>query len=58
MIRNLTFVDHHYTKANPTLYAYLEAPGGSEQILWIVRRGLKAREEDFDERRPPMRFSD
>src|SRR5688572_30453113 len=32
--------------------------GGAGAILWIVRRGLQARDDDFTARRPPMRFTD
>lgn len=54
----LHFVDHHYTGNEPTMYDHLDILGGSDAILWIVRRGLAARDDDFKNRRPPMRFSD
>jgi len=54
----LHFVDHHYTGNKPTMYDRLDIRGGSDAILWIVRRGLAARDDDFKNRRPPMRFSD
>lgn len=54
----LHFVDHHYTGHEPTMYDHLDIQGGSGAILWIVRRGLAARDVDFKNRRPPMRFSD
>ncbi len=40
------------------MYDNLDILGGSDAILWIVRRGLAARDDDFKNRRPPMRFSD
>jgi hypothetical protein len=54
----LHFVDHHYTGNEPTMYDHLDIRGGSGAILWIVRRGLAARDDDFKNRRPPMRFYD
>ena len=54
----LHFVDHHYTGNEPTMYDDLDILGGSGAILWIVRRGLAAHDDDFKNRRPPMRFSD
>lgn len=52
------FVHGHYTGEDPMLWGHLDGLGGSESVLWIVRRGLKAREDDFAARRPPMRFHD
>lgn len=49
-------VDHYYTGRAPTFYDHLDILGGSEAILWIVKRGLKARDEDFEQGRPPTRF--
>ena len=54
----LHFVDNYYTGRSPTFYDHLDILGGSEAILWIVRRGLKARDEDFEQGRPPVRFAD
>jgi hypothetical protein len=54
----LHFVDHHYTGRAPTFYDHLDILGGSEAIRWIVKRGLKARDEDVEQGRPPMPFPD
>ena len=54
----LHFVDHYYTGRAPTFYDDLDILGGSEAILWIVKRGLQARDEDFEQGRPPIRFPD
>jgi hypothetical protein len=54
----LHFVDHHYTGNEPTIYDHLEIRGGSGAILWMVRRGLAARDDDFKNHRPPMQFAD
>jgi hypothetical protein len=54
----LRFVDHHYTNRDPTMYEHLEIHGGSKALIWIVRRGLAARDEDIEQFRPFMRFSD
>jgi len=43
----LHFVDHHYTGIKPTMYDRLDIRGGSDAILWIVQRGLAARDDDF-----------
>jgi hypothetical protein len=40
------------------MWDHLDALGGSEQLRWLVRRALKAREDDFAASRPPMRFPD
>jgi hypothetical protein len=40
------------------MWEHLDALGGSESVLWIVRRGLKARDDDFAARLMPMRFAD
>jgi hypothetical protein len=56
--RALRFVDHHFTGNEPTIYDHLEIEGGSDAILWIVRRGLAARSDDVKNRRPLMRFAD
>jgi hypothetical protein len=54
----LHFVDHHYTGHEAPMYDHLDIRGGAGAILWIVRRGLQARDDDFTARRPPMRFTD
>ena len=54
----LHFVDHHYTGQEAPIYEHLDIQGGAGAILWIVRRGLRARDDDFTARRPPMRFPD
>jgi hypothetical protein len=54
----LHFVDHHYTGHEAPIYDHLDIQGGAGAILWIVRRGLRARDDDFTVRRPPMRFTD
>jgi hypothetical protein len=54
----LHFVDHHFTGQGPTLYEYLDILGGSQALIWIVRRGLKARDEDFAAFTAPLRFPD
>jgi hypothetical protein len=54
----LHFVDHHYTGQEAPIYDHLDIQRGAGAILWIVRRGLRARDDDFTARRPPMRFSD
>lgn len=54
----LQFVHHHYTGHEAPIYDHLDMQGGSGSILWVVRRGLKARDDDFAGGRPPMRFPD
>ena len=54
----LHIVDHHYTGHEAPIYDHLDILGGAGAILWIVRRGLKANDDDFTARRPPMRFTD
>lgn len=54
----LHFVDHYYTRREAPLYDHIDIRGGAAAILWIVRRGLQARDDDFVARRPPMRFAD
>jgi hypothetical protein len=54
----LHFVDHHYTGHEAPIYDHLDIQGGAGAILWIVRRGLRAKDDDFTARRPPMRFTD
>jgi hypothetical protein len=54
----LYFVDHHYTGQKAPIYDHLDIQGGAGAILWIVRRALKANDDDFTARRPPMRFTD
>jgi hypothetical protein len=54
----LHFVDHHYTGNEPPIYDHLEIRGGSGAILWMVWRGLAARDDDFKNHRPPMQFAD
>jgi AbiU2 len=54
----LHFVDHHHTGRAPTYYEHLDILGGSEAILWIVQRALKARDEDIGQGRPLLRFPD
>lgn len=50
------FVHGSYTGEQPMMWEHLDARGGSESVLWIVRRGLKARDDDFENHKPPMRF--
>ena len=54
----LHFVVHHYTGNEPTIYDHLEIRGGSSAILWMVRRGLAATDDDFKNHRLPMQFAD
>ncbi len=54
----LHFVDHHYTGHEAPIYDHVDIQGGAGAILWIVRRGLRAKDDDFIARRPPMRFTD
>jgi HEPN superfamily AbiU2-like protein len=54
----LQLVRHHFTGALPTMYEHLDILGGSEVLLWTVRRGLKARDEDIENFRPFPRFDD
>jgi hypothetical protein len=54
----LHLIDHHYTGHKAPIYDHLDILGGAGAILWIVRRGLTARDDDFTARRPPMRFTD
>jgi AbiU2 len=54
----LHFIDHHFSKRAPTMYEHLDILGGSESLIWIVRRGLVARDEDIAQHRPFMRFPD
>ena len=54
----LHFFDHYYPGNEPTIYDHLEIRGGSGAILWMVRRGLAARDDDFKNHRPPMQFAD
>ena len=54
----LHFVDNHYTGHEAPIYDHLDIQGGASAILWIVRRGLKANDDDFTARRPPMRLTD
>jgi hypothetical protein len=51
-------IDHHFTKRAPTMYEHLDILGGSESLIWIVRRSLAARDEDIEQFRPIMRFPD
>jgi hypothetical protein len=51
-------VAYHFTKRAPTMYEHLDTLGGSTSLIWIVRRGLKARDEDIEQFRPHMRFQD
>jgi hypothetical protein len=39
------------------MYEHLDILGGSKSILWIVRRGLKARQADFASHKP-VRFEE
>jgi hypothetical protein len=50
------FVHGWYTKEGPMMWEHLDARGGSEAVLWIVRRGLKAIDDDAASRILPMRF--
>lgn len=54
----LQFVRHHYTKALPTMYEHLDILGGSEYLLWLVRRGMNAQTEDIESFKPIPRFDD
>jgi hypothetical protein len=54
----LHFIDHHFTNRAPTMYTHLDILGGSESVIWIVRRGLKARDEDLAQGRLSVRFPD
>jgi len=54
----LHFVDYHYTGHEAPIYDHLDIQGGAVAMLWIVRRGLRARDDDFTAHRPPMRFTD
>jgi hypothetical protein len=54
----LHFIDHHFTKRAPTMYEHLDIRGGSKSLIWIVRRGLAARDENIEQFRPFMRFPD
>jgi hypothetical protein len=54
----LHFVDHHFTNRDPTMYKHLNIHGGSDILIWTVRRGLAARDDDIQHFRPFMRFSD
>jgi hypothetical protein len=54
----LHFVDYHFTGHEAPIYDHLDIQGGAGAILWIVRRGLSARDDDFTARRPPIRFTD
>jgi len=54
----LHLVDHCYTGNEAPIYDHLDIRGGAGAILWIVKRGLRARDDDFTARRPPMRFPD
>ena len=51
-------IDHKFTEREAMLYEHLDVRGGSGSLLWFLRRGLKARDDDFAARRPPMRFDD
>jgi hypothetical protein len=53
-----SFLHRTYTNEGPVMWEHLDARGGSEYMLWIVRRGLKARDDDFESHKPPMRFDD
>jgi hypothetical protein len=54
----LHLVDQHFTKRLPTMYDRLDIRGGSKSLLWIVRRGLVARDDDISHHRPMMRFTE
>lgn len=47
-----------YTDEEPLMWERLDVRGCSEALLWIVRRGLQARDEDIQQRRPFMQFAD
>jgi hypothetical protein len=51
-------IDHKFTDREAILYEHLDVHGGADSLLWFLRRGLKARDDDFAARRPPMRFDD
>jgi hypothetical protein len=46
-------LDHKFTERGAMLYEHLDVRGGSGSLLWFLRRGLKARDDDFAARRPP-----
>jgi hypothetical protein len=52
------FVHAAYMDQEPMMWEHLDVLGGSEAVLWIVRRGLKARDDDREDHRPPIRFHD
>ncbi len=52
------FVHNAYTDQRQMIWDHLDTLGGSEYLLWIVRRGLKARDDDFENHKMPMRFPD
>jgi hypothetical protein len=50
------FVHTKYTDEGPMMWEHLDALGGSEHLLWLVRRALKARDDDFEKHLAPMKF--
>ena len=54
----LHVVDKYFTKRLPTMYDHLDIRGGSESLLWIVRRGLVAQDDDISHHRPMMHFAE
>lgn len=51
-------VDHHFTQTLPTFYDHLDTHGGSQTLVWHVRRGVAARDDDIEHHRPFMSFPD
>jgi hypothetical protein len=45
--RLLHFVEYHFLNTEPTFYDHLDALGGSESVLDIIRRGLRDRDRQF-----------
>lgn len=54
----LQFIDHHFSKRAPTMYEHLDILGESASLIWIVCRGLAARDKDIEQHPPFMRFPD
>ena len=54
----LHVVEQQFTKRLPTMYDHLDIQGGSKSLLWMVRRGLVAQDDDISHHRPMMRFAE
>ena len=54
----LHLIDNHFTSREPTMYEHLDMVGGANSLIWIIRRGLKARSNDLENHRPMMRFDE